>query len=649
VPSVTLGTINEPDIPTDKPIFIPVTVTNTPAGAVTTTVASDNPNLTATVVQGGRSVRFDVSGIDAGGQPFTGSITLRLFEAQAPQATQRIIDLVNSGYYVNKTFPRVLDNFVIQGGETTTSGNSPLPNLPDEFNPDLTFASRGVFAFANSGDDTENSQFFITDIDVPLAQRPTSLNFNHTIMGILTDGFDIYDKIIHTQVGPNGAGENSAPTNPVKITGATVFSDTENAVIKLTPNASFGTATAHVTVTATDGTTPTTQTFNITGVADNVNSRAFITTPVPNQTTTAGTPVTFTVPATDIDGDQVTFAVKDSAFSTTTIPNATVSIDQATGKVTITPAAGFTGTIQFKVGVRDQTNRSTGGTLDDAGNFDTQLVTLTVNPATSTSPPPPAAGSFTASGSAPGSAAAVTVLNADGTVRFNTPVFDPGFLGGVHVAVGDVDGDGTKDVVAVPGYGGGPIILVLDSTTGAVKRMVTVFDPTFRGGLHLQVGDLNGLGYAQVLVGAGDTGGPRVTLLDLKQNKQLLNFFAGDSTTRGGVDVDAADVFQGKGQMIVTGSGPGPAATVSLFSTTGATVGSFSAGTDTTGIQVRVGDMANGVRPIFVAPLTAADGTNETQFDPSKFIDPDKPASSSTTTTTTNGSNIDLSSLGLGG
>lgn len=635
VPSVTLAAISEPNIPTDKPIFIPVTVTNTPAGPVTTTVTSNSTDLTAEVVQGGRSVRIDVSGTDASGQPFTGSLTLRLFEADAPLAAQRIIDLVQSGYVVGKRFPRIIDNFMIQGGELTTSGNSPLPNVPDEFKADYTFASRGLLAMANSGDDTENSQFFITDIDVPLGQRPTHLNYNHTIVGILTDGFDTYQKIITTPV----TGES--PTSPVTITGATVFTDTENAVIKLTPKAGFGTGTANVSVTANDGTGPATQSFSITGVADGVNSRPFISTPVPDQTTTAGTPVSFTVPVFDQDGDALTIAVKDTAFTTTTIPNATVSIDQATKKVTVTPAAGFTGTIQFKVGVRETS------AADSAASYDTQPVTLVVTaaPATPTPPADPNTGPFTAEGAAPGSAATVTVRNADGSVRFTVPVFDPAFTGGVRVSVGDVDDDGKTDVVATPGFGGGPLILVLDSATGEVVRTVRVFDPEFRGGLHLKVGDAAGLGYDQVLVGAGETGGPRVTLLDLKRNTQLLNFFAGDFTTRGGVDVDLGDVFQGKGQMIVTGSGPGPAATVSLFSaTTGAAVGSFSAGTSTTGIEVRVGDMAAGVRPIFVAPLYAPAGTSETEYNPSDFIDPNKPASSPTDPST-----FDLNNLLNGG
>ena len=623
VPSVTLGTINQPTIPNNKPIFIPVNVTSTPAGAVTTTVSSDSANVAASIVTGGQSVRFDVTGTDSNGIAFSGSITVRLFANAAPNAAQRMIDLVNSGYYTGKTFPRIINNFTIQGGGTTTSDNSPLPSFPDEFNADFTFDSPGVLAFANSGDDTNNSQFFITDPKTLLAQRHTDLNFNYSIVGILTDGFDIYQKMITTPVSSNGSGETSAPNNPITITGATVFSDTKNAVIELKPTSGFGTGTANITVSANDGTGATPQSFAVAGVADGVNSPPFISTPVPNQTTVAGTAVSFNVAVTDIDGDPTTIAVKDSAFSTTTIPNATVTIDQTTKRVTITPAANFTGTITFKVGVRP-TSAS-----DTAANYDTQVVTLTVTAA----PPTPGTtpGTFTAQGSAAGTTSIVTVLNADGSVRFSKSVFAPAFLGGVRVAIGDVNGDGVKDVIAVPGFGGAGVVLVLDSTTGNVVRTLTLYANDFRGGLFLEVGDSRNLGYDQVLVGAGNTGGPRITLLDLKLNTVLLNIFTTDFTTRGGVgSLDISDVFRNKGQDIVVGSGPSNSPLVSVFNaTTGQRIGSFAPGTtfDTSGIRVRAGDQdaTTGVRPLFVAPFLSPPGGFETRFDPAQFMNPDSP------------------------
>ncbi len=651
VPSVTLGTISQPTIPNDKPIFIPVNVTSTPDGAVSTTVASDNPNVAASVVSGGQSVRFTVSGTDASGVPFTGSLTVRLFTDSAPDAAQRILDLVNSGFFIGKNFPRVLNNFMIQGGGTSTSDNSPLPAFNDEFNPDFTFDSPGILAMANSGNDTNNSQFFITDPKDLLAQRSQNLNFRFTIVGILTDGFDTYQKIITTPVQDNGHGEVSAPKSPITITGATAFTDTSNAVIELKPNSSFGSGTANITVTASDASGPTTQSFAVAGVNDGVDSPPFITTPIPDQTTTAGVPVTFHVPITDISGDPTTIAVKDPAFSTTTITNATVTVDQINGTVTVTPTAGFTGQIQFKVGVRETS------ATDTTANYDTQLVTLTVNAASTT--PTPTSGTFTAQGSAPGSLPTVTVLNADGSVRWTKTVFDPSFTGGVRVAQGDVTGDGTPDVVAVPGFGGSGEILVLDSATGNIVRTATVFANDYRGGLFVAVGDALHLGYSQVAVGAGDSGGPRVTVLDFKQSKGLLDFYAGNPSSRGGVgSLAVSDMFKGAGQDIVAGSGVNQPPAVFIFQAFNHNlIGSFTAGdpNNRTGIVVDVtpANAQNGDRSLFIAPLAAAAGTTQQQYNPWQFMDPANPVGSASLGTDANAapstsSTNPLSSLNLG-
>lgn len=622
VPAVTLAAIDQPNIPNDKPIFIPVNVTNTPAGAVATTVNSSSANVAASIVTGGQSIRFDVTATDSNGVQFSGSITVRLFADAAPNAAQRMIDLVNSGYYTGKNFPRIINNFMIQGGGTTTSDNSPLSSFPDEFNSDYSFNSPGVLAFANSGDDSNNSQFFITDPKELLAARNTDLNFNYSIVGILTDGFDVYQRIITTPVG--GGGENSTPTSPVNITGATVFNDTKNAVIVLRPTTAFGTGTANIQVTADDGTGATQSSFPITGVNDGVNSPPFISIPIPPQTTTAGNAVSFTVSVTDIDGDATTLAAKDTGFTTTTIPNATVSINQATKQVTVTPTAGFTGTITFKVGVRPTS------AADAAANYDTQVVTVTVTAAPVT-PTTPTTGPFTAQGSAPGTSPTVTVLNSDGSVRFTKTVFDPAFAGGVRVAIGDVNDDGTNDVIAVPGFGGSGIVLVLNSATGDIFRTITLYANDFRGGLFVEAGDSRNLGYDQVLVGAGNTGGPRITLLDLKQNRTLLNIFTLDSATRGGIgSIDMSDVFRNKGQDIIVGSGPSNSPLITVFNaSTGLRIGFIAPGAtfDTTGIRIRAGDQdaTTGVRPLFVAPMLSPVGAFETRFDPSQFMNPDVP------------------------
>src|SRR5581483_8896515 len=371
-----------------------------------------------------------------------------------------------------------------------------------------------------------------------------------------------------------------------------------------------------ITVTSRDADGPSTKSFTVTGVPDTVNSRAFLGA-IGNQTTTAGTPVSFTIPFTDVDGDRVTFAVRDAQFVGAPA-NVSVNIDQTTGKATLTPAAGFTGTVQFKVGVRDQTDRTGGQGVDAAGNYDTQLLTLTVNPATS---PPPPTGPITVQGSPAGSEPRVTVTNADGSQRFSVLAFDPSFTGGVRTAMADVNGDGVTDVIAVPGDGGAPVVEVLNGTDGSVLSATTVFEDTFRGGLFL---DVQG---TQLVVGAGNTGGPRVTLMDLTTGRVLQNFFAGPEAFRGGVSVALGSLVTGRTtQHIVTGLGPGAGPVVSVFDSSAAAsagpIGSFFAGPedDRTGITVKIGDVNTATNVKQVVVTSIGSGTTQT-FDPSVFMD----------------------------
>ncbi|HJZ56841.1 MAG TPA: peptidylprolyl isomerase [Gemmataceae bacterium] len=639
VPSVMLQAIADQAISSDKPIYIPITVTNTPAGAVTTTVSSGNTGLAASVVTGGRSISFTVKGKDSANQDFTGTITIRLFESAAPLATQRIIDLITQGYYNGKTFHRVADlfdgnpavsptNVIIQGGSPNGDGigGSGEGDIVDEFNKDFTFASDGLVAMANAGDDGNDAQFFITDINRPLAERVQFLNFNHTIVGILTDGFDVFTKMKGTPVAPPNPPTNplpgTTPLNPLTITGATVFTDDKNAVIKLAPSGAAFTGSSTIMVTANDGTGATTEQFVVNGVDDKINSRPFLGSFNHNLTTTTGQPVSFIVPATDIDGDPFVLAVKNSDPGktddfTTDPANLSFSIDQATGKITLTPAAGFTGTLTFKVGVRAAT------AADSTTNYDTDVVNLTVS---SPPPPPPPSDVFAAEGSLAGAEPRVVVKNADGSQRFSVLAFEPSFTGGVRVAVADVTGDGKLDVIAVPGFGGSPVVKVLDGTDGHVLFTRMVFEDTFRGGLFLKVGDAQRLGYSQVYVGAGDSGGPRVTLLDVSRNQVLQNFFAGDKETRGGVSFDLGEVVPGRGPMLVVGGGPQSGPTVNVYDAkTGNQLGTFLAGdaNDRAGIRVRIGptvDTSFNAHPVFIAPYFSTGTDPEKPFNVVPFL-----------------------------
>lgn len=127
----------------------------------------------------------------------------------------------------------------------------------------------------------------------------------------------------------------------------------------------------------------------------------------------------------------------------------------------------------------------------------------------------------------------------------------------VSVAAGDVNGDGTPDVVAGAGTGGGPEVIAFDGKTGAVLLHQFAFEDTFHGGVVLSCADLNGDSKADVIVGAGVTGGPRIVVFSGSDGSVLRNFFAADEAARDGVRATAYKGGGGSTELVtVAGSGP---------------------------------------------------------------------------------------------
>ena len=124
-----------------------------------------------------------------------GTFEIELFEDKAPITTKNFIDLSEKGFYDGVIFHRVIDGFMIQGGDPTGTGmGGPGYTIEDEFREDLTFAGEGILAMANTGmPHTGGSQFFIT-----LDKTPW-LNGKHTIFGKVTKGMDVVRKIGHVK------------------------------------------------------------------------------------------------------------------------------------------------------------------------------------------------------------------------------------------------------------------------------------------------------------------------------------------------------------------------------------------------------------------------------------------------------------------
>jgi protocatechuate 3,4-dioxygenase beta subunit len=154
---------------------------------------------------------------------------------------------------------------------------------------------------------------------------------------------------------------------------------------------------------------------------------------------------------------------------------------------------------------------------------------------------------------------------ASGGEKFRLQPYESTFTGGVRVAQGDVTGDGIADIVTTTGVGGGPRTRVYDGATGNPVMDFFAFESTFRGGTFVTVGDVNADGFGDVIVGAEVGGGPRVTTFSGKDGSVLNNFFAFDSTQRGGTRVAAAD-FNGDGRAdIVATTGKGVPTRVRVF------------------------------------------------------------------------------------
>ena len=113
---------------------------------------------------------------------------VQLFDDQAPRTVNNFVFLARNGFYDGTTFHRVLDGFMAQGGDPTGTGmGGPGYQFEDEFSPDLTFDKPGLLAMANSGPNTNGSQFFITYGPTP------HLTGLHTIFGEVVDGLDVVE------------------------------------------------------------------------------------------------------------------------------------------------------------------------------------------------------------------------------------------------------------------------------------------------------------------------------------------------------------------------------------------------------------------------------------------------------------------------
>ena len=334
------------------PLHIALDGFDSDGDSLTYSTNSTDPLLSAIIpkqvaTSGNRSLRITVShrlGTDTPGDASDdqvvafGTMEFELFEGRASRATSRIIDLAEAGWYDGKLFHRVISDFMIQGG--SREGNGVLGRegdapFDDQFHYTLQHTSAGLLSMAKGGDDSNNSQFFITDTDTRW------LDFNHTVFGYLTDGDDVRQAI--TAVPVNGSDR---PLNDVVIESVEVFYDHEDAVMMLgAPEGVSG--EGDVTVTVSDGNGGTAErTIHVVVEPDTANGSPYLEDIDPIWVD-FDTPRTFSLGAVDVEGDQIFYS--GSVYAATDDLDVVVTSE---GQVTITPKNDQFGaySVLFEVG-----------------------------------------------------------------------------------------------------------------------------------------------------------------------------------------------------------------------------------------------------------------------------------------------------------
>ncbi|HYH69166.1 MAG TPA: right-handed parallel beta-helix repeat-containing protein [Urbifossiella sp.] len=223
-------------------------------------------------------------------------------------------------------------------------------------------------------------------------------------------------------------------------------------------------------------------------------------------------------------------------------------------------------------------------------------------------------------GAGPGGAPAVGVFNADGSERFTFLAFDAGFTGGVRVAVGHIDG--RQVIVAAAGPGGGPNVRVFDATghqlPGALGSFFA-YDAAFTGGVFVAVGDVDGDGSDDIVTGAGAGGGPNVKVFSGRDGRVLQSFFAYAPSFAGGVSVAVGYVNGDAFADVVTGAGAGGGPRVVVFDGTNPAVvlRSFFAfdAAFLGGVYVAAGNLRGGATDLLVVGAGAGGGPQVNIYD----------------------------------
>lgn len=182
--------------------------------------------------------------------------------------------------------------------------------------------------------------------------------------------------------------------------------------------------------------------------------------------------------------------------------------------------------------------------------------------------------------------------------------YDPGFRGGVRVALGDVNGDGVSDIVTSPASGIAPV-RVFDGRSGALMSSFFPYSPNFAGGLSIAADDLNGDGRSEIIVGLASNGSA-IRVFNGANGVLISGYYAFSPSFLGGVNVAVGDVTgDGRSELIVGLASQGNAIRV-LQPITGAVLSAFTSFEGFTGgVNVAVGDVNGDGRGEIIAGMAS--------------------------------------------
>ena len=140
-----------------------------------------------------------------------GPIEIELFDEDAPKTVENFLKLSRDGFYDGLTFHRIIKDFMIQGGCPQGTGTGgPGYSFEDEFNHHRV--ERGALAMANSGPNTNGSQFFIVTVEAA-----SWLDGKHTVFGEVASGMETVDSIEGTETGPQDRPVKAAVIERIEV------------------------------------------------------------------------------------------------------------------------------------------------------------------------------------------------------------------------------------------------------------------------------------------------------------------------------------------------------------------------------------------------------------------------------------------------